>query len=308
MWFRNLQLYRLTAPLRLSPEDLGERLSSHAFRPCGSLETASQGWVPPLGRHAETLVHAAAGRIMVCARTQERLLPAGVVKEIVDEKVADIEDAQGRKVGRKEREQIRDDVMLDLLPRAFTRSRLTWAYLAPKDGWLVVDASTPRRAQDLITLLRQSLDSLPAAPPAVRRAPASVMTQWLAGESMPEDFALADECELREPTEGGGIVRCRRQDLTGEEIQAHLEAGKQAVKLALIWDQRLSCLLGDDLSIRRLRFEDAVQEEAAATETEDAAARFDADFALMSLELARFIPRLLEVFGGEARDADGEAA
>ncbi|OQX45537.1 MAG: hypothetical protein B0D86_03485, partial [Candidatus Sedimenticola endophacoides] len=35
---------------------------------------------------------------------------------------------------------------------------------------------------------------------------------------------------------------------------------------------------------------------------EDAATRFDVDFALMSLELGRFIPRLIDTFGGIAEE------
>ena len=51
--------------------------------------------------------------------------------------------------------------------------------------------------------------------------------------------------------------------------------------------------------MRRLRFSDALVEEAAEAAADDqAAALFDADFTLMSLELRRFLPRLIEVFGG----------
>ena len=119
---------------------------------------------------------------------------------------------------------------------------------------------------------------------------------------MPAGFELGDECELREPVEGGSVIRCRKQDLLADEIEAHLEAGKLVTKLAVSWDERLSCILADDVSIKRLRFLDLVMEEAGEVSADDDVARFDADFALMTLELSRFIPAWLEVFGGLESD------
>lgn len=299
MWFRNLQLYRLNAPFDLSAERLDEQLQTGAFRPCTSLEISSMGWDRPLGRHGRALTHAANGCIMVCARNEEKVLPQAVVREIVDERIEEIETEQMRRVPRKERMALRDEVLQDLLPKAFTRSSRIFAYIAPREGWLVVDASSVRKAEELLTLLRKGLGSLPATPLTVNTAPAAVMTGWLQGQGLPGDFVLGDECELRDPAQDGGIVRCRRQDLGGEEIRTHLQAGKQVARLAVAWNERLACILGEDLAVRRLRFLDVVQEEARQTEAGDAQARFDADFALMTLELSRFIPRLVEVFGGE---------
>ena len=56
----------------------------------------------------------------------------------------------------------------------------------------------------------------------------------------------------------------------------HLNAGKIVVKLAIKYNDRLSCVLSDYVSIRRLKFLDVIQEEAAEVEAEDAAARFPA--------------------------------
>jgi len=306
MWFKNLCVYRLADSFDLSAEALHEHLGQKAFRRCGSLEMASIGWVPPLGHEGQMLTHSANGRIMVTARKEEKVLPTAVVREIVAEKVLEIEAEEMRTLRRQEKEEIRDEVLQDLLPRAFTRSRLTYAYIAPRDGWMLVDSASANKAEELIGLLRDTLGSLRVTPLKVRHAPAAVMTAWVEGTDKAAGFELLDECELRDLGEEGGVVRCRKQDLSSEEMQGHLRAGKQAVRLAVEWNQRLSCVLGDDLIVRRLRFADVLQEEAASS-GEDAAARFDADFALMSLELAAFLPNLLEVFGGEEEGLDKAA-
>ncbi len=129
MWFKNLHLYRLTKPFELSPEELHEQLTQKPFQPCAAIAPFSYGWISPLGRSSEQLTHAANGNIMVCARKEEKVLPAAVVREFVTERVVAIEEEQGRTLRRKEREEIRNEVFLDLLPRAFTRSSYTYAYL-----------------------------------------------------------------------------------------------------------------------------------------------------------------------------------
>jgi recombination associated protein RdgC len=271
--------------------------SSQQARECGSLELSTIGWDRPLGRSAEMLTHAASGRIMICARRSEKVLPAAVVREQLAVKIEEIEEAEGRKVRRREQLEIKDQLVDKLLPQAFSKSSRVYAYIDPKDGWLVVDAASAKRSEELVTLLRESLGSLPLRPVVTSRSPASVMTAWLErGEAGP--FLVQDECELREPTEGGGVIRCRHQDLEGDEINAHLEAGKQAVRLALEWEERIGFVVAEDLSVKRLRFLDLIQEEAAEVETDDDAARFDADFAIMTGELGRFIPSLIEQFGG----------
>lgn len=297
MWFKNLSLYRLIGQLDLSPEALEAQLVSQRFKPCGGLDASTYGWESPLGPDAPALLHVAAGRIMICLRREERVLPSAVIREALDERVREIQAAEQRAVGRKERQQLKAEVIVNLLPRAFARSVRVYAYIDATNGWVVVDTASPKRAEELLSLLRESLGSLPVKPLQVQTTPATVMTGWLQRRA-PADLQVEDECELREPLENGGIVRCRRQVLDGDEVGTHLEAGKQAVRLAVTWHDRLSCLLCDDLVIRRLRFTDVVQDEAAAVEADDAAVRFDADFALMTMELGPFLDRLVDYFGG----------
>jgi recombination associated protein RdgC len=301
MWFKNLQIYRLTEPFTLTPEGLHEALQQRPARECGKLESETLGWAPPLGRQGQLLTHAGGGCIMICAGRNEKLMPAAVVREQLAQKVEAIEEREQRKVGRKEQLDLRDQLMVDLLPQAFTKSTQTYAYIDTKGGWLLVDAASSKRAEALTSLLRETLGTLPLVPLDTNQSPTTIMTGWLQGRLPAREFRILDQCELREPVEEGGIVRCRRQSLSGSEIQAHLDAGKQAVQLALEWDERIAFVLGEDLALKRLKFLDIIQEEAADTEAEDAAARFDVDFTLMSLELGRLVPKLVDAFGGLAQ-------
>lgn len=304
MWFRNARVFRLTKPFDISAEELEEKLSADAFKPCGPQETARQGWVPPLGKHGELLVHSANGYHLIALRKEEKILPGPVIKDAVEDKAEAIEIEEGRKVRRKEKEEIKEQVMLEMLPQAFSRNRRCFAYLAPKDGVLVVDAGSAKQAEDLASTLRTSLGSLPVRPPALEQSPIFTFTGWLNETiDLPGMVVLGDECELKDPAEDGGVVRCKGLNLKADEIRNHLEAGMEVTKLALTWDDNVSFILDEEMGIRRLKFGETLQDQLDDVDVDDAVAKFDAAFTLMTLELSKLIPGLLEAMGGEDRSA-----
>ncbi len=303
MWFKNLSLLRFSETFTLSAEELQESLEKGRFQACGSLQPMSYGWTPPLGRDDGPLVHASGGCFMLCALREEKILPASVVNEILTEKIAEIEERTGTPVRKKGRDELRDDIIHELLPRAFSFTRKLFAYIDPKAGWLVVDSASAKKTEEFASWLRRCLETLPVALPSVNERPSAVMTRWLAEGAPPADIVIENECELRATDEEGAVIRCKNHDLAAPEIQNHLEAGKEVVKLAVNWSERLGFVLDDTLGVKRLRFLDAIQDQAADVEAGDEAERFDADFSIMSLELAAFLPRLLELFGGENTQA-----
>ena len=304
MWFRNARVFRFTKPFDITAEALEEKLQADAFKPCGPQETMRQGWVPPLGKHGELLVHSANGYHLIALRKEEKILPGPVVKEAVEERAEAIELEQSRKVRRKEKDEIKEQVMLEMLPQAFSRNRRCYAYLAPQDGVLVVDAGSAKQAEDLASTLRKTLGSLPVRPPVVEQAPAFTFTGWLNETiDLPATIELGNECELKDPSEDGGVVRCKGLDLKADEIRNHLDTGMQVTKLAVTWDNNVHLVLDEELGIRRLKFGETLQEQLDDVDVDDAVAKFDAAFTIMTLELSRMIPGLLEALGGEDRSA-----
>lgn len=299
MWFKNLSIFRLTEDFTLTPAELEEKLQQMAFRPCGSHEEFSFGWTSPLGKSSEQLVHSANGFLMLCGKKEERVLPASVVNEMLQEKILETEEQQGRKLAKKERTALKDELIFELLPRAFTFSNKTYAYIDPKGGWLIVDAASAKKAEDLLSSLRKCLGSLPAVPLNTIEKPVKVMTEWLVNNQAPDDITIEDECELRAPEEEGGIIRCKRHDLSLPEIKNHLDTGKEVIKLAVNWSDRIAFIIDENLAVKRLKFLDLIQDQVADIDTGSEAEQFDVDFSIMSLELANFLPRLLELFGGE---------
>jgi recombination associated protein RdgC len=300
-------LYRFTDALPWNDDALEPLLGNTPFQPCGSQDLARVGWIAPMP-NGEMFQHQANGCTLLCLRKQQKILPGAVVAEALEEKIAALEKAQARKIYRKERKQLKEEITHDLLPRAFTRSSRTYAYIdkSPLDerskssnhGYLLVNSSSRNNAEELLTQLRNDVGSLPVEPVQTKNNIPLIMSEWLRSGQLPKNFALGDQCELRDSRESSNIVRVRGQDLRSEEVLQHLEAGKQVTRLELHWHEAVSCVLDEDLVIRRLGFTDALRERMDSPD--DERAQFDQEFAVMTLELGKFLRDLLKALGGTA--------
>lgn len=298
MFFRNLQIYRITQQIDLSV--IEDALTNRPARPCASQELATYGFVAPLGKGENApLAHASQGCYLVATRKEERLLPGSVVREALVEKVEEIEAQQCRKVYKKERNQLKDEIVQTLLPRAFIRRKVTRAAIDAKAGLIFVDAYSPRAAEELLSALRECLGSLPVRPLSVKVAPTTTFTDWVKSQHASNGLQMLDRATLADTHEDGGKVVATAQDLGSDEIQNHLAAGKLVTHLALAWSNKLSFRLDDKLAIKGLRFDDLLQEQAEQDGGDDALAQQDASFALMMLTFRQFVPALIEALGGE---------
>ena len=285
MFFRNLTLFRFPTTLDLST--LEERLAEVPLKPVGPQEMSSRGFVAPFGPQAEALTHRVDDALWLTVGGEDRLLPSVVVNDLLAKKLAALEATQGRKPGGRARKQMKEDLVHELLPRAFVRPVRTDAMLDLGNGLCIVDTSSRKAAEAVVSDIRQALGSFPAIPLNAEIAPRTVLTGWIAGEALPPGISLGEECELKDADDNGAIVKCQRQDLQVEEIGHHLEAGKQVTRLALVLDDHVSFVLGDDLVVRKLKFLDGAIDQLEGTDNDDMRAELDARFALMSGEIKR---------------------
>ncbi|MCK0745674.1 recombination-associated protein RdgC [Chromohalobacter nigrandesensis] len=305
MWFKHLHLYRLHDTTPIALEALESALEAFAFRPVSPSEGKRLGWQRPAGRHGQQLAHEIQGHRLLSLLRQERLLPASVVREEVDERAAEREAAEGGPLPRRERQALKEQVVEEFLPRAFTRSQRIDIWWDTRRGLIGVNCASRARAEDALDLLRQSLGSLKVTPLAVRQLPSRSMTAWLEDiASRPEGLQLGDQVELKDANGDDGVWRARGIDLDGEEVQSVLASGRQASRLALDVEDQLSLILHDDLTLKSLRFADALLDEASQQEDDDdPTLRLETDFALMAQVLSGFIEQLIDWLGGEADPA-----
>lgn len=292
MFFKNLSLFRFSASTADSLAEIETSLDQNRLRPCGPIEMSTRGFVSPFGRDSDELVHRVGDYTLFTVGGEDKLLPSSVVNEELANKLDAIREKEARRVGAKERKRLKDEVLTDLLPRAFVRSSKQFAYLDLPRGWIVIDTSSRKNAEEAVTQVREAVGRFPATPLAPEESPRALLTAWLTTGELPPNLVLGDECELRDPAEAGAIVRCRRQDLELDEVKEHLKSGKQVFQLGLEFDQRISFVLGEDLVIRKLRFLDIVLDEIDESSLESSRAELDATFTLMTLEIRRLLEAL----------------
>lgn len=301
MWFRNLQIYRLPSPWLITAEQLREQLARGVFYPCPGHEPQTCGWSAP--RNDGELLHTQNGAWLIRLDVETRLLPASVINAEVRAQADKLQATQGYGCGRKQLRALKEKVIGELMPRAFTSRKSTHVWIDPKAGWLVVDAASPARAEQVIEHLRRSLDAFPLTTLHTAFSPTALMADWLANGEARDGFTVDRDCNLKALGEEKSQVSYKRCPLdNAQDVREHLAQGKLPTRLALTWDDRMSFVLDDKLGIKRITWLDLLKEEAEQN-AKTADDQFDADFALMTGELSRFLPALVGVLGGEVRDA-----
>ena len=298
MWFKNLMSYRLTKSLEWDLTQLQTQLETCRFHPCGVQDQSKFGWSAPL-RGSDLLYFSVGKQILLMAQKEEKMLPANVVKRELAHRIESLEEKENRKLKKNEKQTLKDDVVMNLLPRAFSKNQYTALWIDTESGLLHVNAASAKRAEDVLALLRKSLGSLPVVPLAFANEPNTILTDWITQDNLPHWLIALEEAELRGCQEDS-VIRCKKQPLENEDILALLQEGKKVVsKLALEWEDTLTFVFNEDGSLKRLKFADSVREKNEDISKEDFAQRFDADFVLMTGILAKLTENLLEAFGGE---------
>ncbi len=295
MWFKNLKIYRLSAPLSDYAEKLQAGLKRHAFRSGTNLEMQSIGWIAP--REGGELAHPVAGRFLLSMRAEKKLLPPSVIAQVARARAEEIEEQQGYKPGRKQMKEIKERVADELLPRAFSVYRDTRVWIDPVNRWLVIDTASSSKADEVIGLLAKTVDPMPLENLYVAQSPAAAMTGWLAEDEAPSNFTIDQDTELRSSGTSGAAVRYLKHSIDAEDARRHIQSGKQCTRLAMTWADRVSFVLTEGLDIRRVSPLDVLKEGADYSQNDDE--KFDSDMVLMTGELAKMLAELVEALGGE---------
>jgi recombination associated protein RdgC len=293
----NLSLFRFSATVAndLIARGIGHQLAEHPAREPGPMEMSAAGFASPYAIGDDRMAIVSNDCVGFVFQMSDRLLPASVLNDAVAKKVKKIADDEGRRVGNRERKRIREDVLTEMLPNAPIVVRRVRGWIDSADGWLVIDTPSRRTAETTLKALREAFGSFPAVPLAPEEGPRLLMTDWLANDTIPAGIALGDECEMRDlASRAGAVMRCRNQDLDSEEMREHLRNGKQVLQLGLVYDDRMSLVLADDMSVKRLKALDVLNETREESESHDA--QVESDLALASLEVRRLLGFLEQTF------------
>lgn len=281
MWFKNIRVYKLSAPLTTDLSVLENALSEFKFTPCTGQEALRTGFSFPLHPSIKNYCHLQQQRWFFAVKRQEKVLPAAVVNEELQPKIEAAEQEQGRSLSRKEKQALKEDLIQSLLPRAFSRSQLTQGYYDAEQQWLVINTSSASKAEDILALLRKALGSLPALPWLDNHKLNSHLQLWLKYEALPGSFQPGSEVELKAPDEEGAKVRFSNHLLSAEEVQTHLQ-DKLVTRINLQQTDGMGLTITDDGGVKQLSYPDSLTEQNDELGWEDLIARLDADLLLMA--------------------------
>lgn len=293
MFFKNIFVFAFTRPFTTTNEELIDALTEHTFMPLGSTEMNRMGWSNSLGK-GSAITTESNGNILFCARKEEKILPAPVIKEMIDERVELLEAEQSRTATKKEREQFKEDIIFELLPRAFSRTTDIHAYINTTENIIVVNAASRGKAEDILALLRKTLGTLPVTSISPEKAPDEAMTEWLTYDGthancLGDNFTVGMEAHFNSLGDHSASAVVKNQDLSSDEVRAHLDADQYVTKLALEFDDEMSFILCDDLSIKRIKFFDVLAEQNDDIDSDDVHGKLKADFTLMAGTLNQLI-------------------
>ncbi len=293
--FKNLMVYRIDAGWQPSFAQMQDSLEAERFVPCGASQEKAIGWVEPRGEAHAPLVEVVAGQLILKLKIETKSVPTSVVNRKAKERSSQIEATTGRKPGKKEMREIKDDVKLSLMPMAFTKEASIWVWIDPEAQFLMLDVGSQAKADEVVTLLAKSFAGLGMKLLNTQMSPQAAMSSWLLEQEPPACLTVDRECELKAADESKAVVRYVRHALDTEEVKQHIAAGKLPTRLALTWDSRVSFVLTEALQLKKLTFLDSVFEGTSSEKDEG----FDADVAIATGELRKLLPDLLEALGGE---------
>jgi len=294
MWFKNLHIYQIPSSFSLSAEELAEKLEAKRFKSCGRMIDKTLGYVSPIHRNKDYLVHAASGCILFCMRKEQKVIPASAIKEALEEKVTTLQDELGRKIYRKEKQTIKDDLVASMLPNAFARSSHIRAYFDTRKHLLVIDASSAAQVDEFYELLLETIGSFGALQLVGGENPSNIMNGWL-NDKLPQDWSLSGEYLFKDLNDER-VARFKDYDAGNPFVTDLLEDGYSTQRLGIQYKGLLSAIIQDDLQIKSLKFSEELLKDNDELKAEDELLKFDADFALMTSALAEFIEDLSKIF------------
>lgn len=303
--FKNAKIYRLTSVAPFwNLDELNDKLAAHAYVPAGELQRESIGWVA--SRDGAELAHSVSGKLLLTLRVESKLLPGKAINQATAARALEIEHQQGHKPGRKQMKEIREKIIDEKLPTALTQYDDIHLWIDLLDRWLIIDTSTPSKADMVIGLLAKSIEPFPIENLYVAISPAQAMTGWLAEDEPPVNFSIDQDAELRASGTSGAAIRYVKHSIDADDVRRHIQAGKQCTRLAMTWADKISFELTEDLDIRKIRALDTLKENHPAEDTD--AEVFDAEFLLMAGEIAKLLAELVYALGGEKQLQDAGAA
>ena len=297
IFFKNAIVYELNNDNLFNKDTIEKAIKSHLFTPCGNLDKTKMGWVSPYNDNNQNdFIVDMQGHLLLRIKKETKILPAPVIKQTLLEKIDKQEQALSRKLTKNEKASLKDEVLIDLIPRAFSKYNYYWLWIDTENKRIIVDCSSFKQAEDILALLRKELGALALTPLSIDKPIEQIMTTWVKEKLNFPPFTLGDQAELKDPLEGNGIINCKNQEITSDEMRVHFDSGKWITKLKISDERGVNYIVNSDLTFKQIKFDSIILDENEDISSDEFDKRLEADFFLMSKTLSNSINGIKNVF------------
>lgn len=294
MWFKNLQIFNINGLKKYTEDELETFLGNEAFVPCGEIDLTKTGWDFVLDDDAEEKrVRKVKDAFFFKLKTEKKVIPNGVVKERLKEKVTKYRsENEDRKPSKTEKEEMKETIVTEMSRTAFTESSFVEGYIDYASNYLIVNAGSSGKAEEFTAALRMALGGLEITLLDVDDV-SDRLSGWMVNNSRPPEFDIGISCDLKDLE--GGSISVKKHDVDVDEITQHLSNGKNVVKLELVWKKSVRFSLTNKFEIKGIKPEDIVKDTISEEvgDAKDAYNLFQANMMMMTADFADIINDLL---------------
>lgn len=230
--FKKATVYRFKQASEIrsqfSQEAFSEKLSEMAITELEPSQMSKTGWTQFSSLLPDdSLALFSSDHIFIRQKTSQRDISKKAVTKLVDERVAAKEQLENRKVGRKEKQEIKEQVIIELKPNSPIVDTFLTGLISLEHGYLIVDTAKNSDAEIFTALLRKTVGSLPIVPFYVGNNVSYEFGALARGEiQQNQRLKIGDSGLLRSKFEDQAEVRIKNINLDEEEVIAHLD-GKE---------------------------------------------------------------------------------
>ena len=278
---------------KVNTDVLNKALSKQQYSGIGSQQAEAFGFVP--FAEGMDLLYSVSGVRVGAVRFDKKSLPSSAVKQRVKERAKDLEAQQGFTPGRKQLRELKDEVVNSFLSRIPASSKVVNFFLW--DDLLVIDTSSAKTADTVISLLVKCMDRFPVTVIQTEYSPAERMTYWLTSGEIPSAFTIDNEVDMKTADDSKASVRWKNETVNENDACEHQQRGKRVVKMAMTWADKISFVFNEKFVVGRIKAQDIL---VAKVDEESDAADTDANIAIFAGELYSLLKDLITACGKEA--------
>lgn len=173
------------------------------------------------------------GNTAFAVRRIDRILPSSAIKKALKEKIDLIETRQARTVGRKEKQELKQQIIDDLLPKTLTKESIVYCYTDKKARYLFIGA-TGKRAEETVTLLVNACGRDFVFKPLVFNDAEGFMSRLLRNDSE-GGFEVGSSVKLNR---NNGKATISHADLSESDVQKLCHSAR-IEKISMSWEEQL---------------------------------------------------------------------